>query len=111
MPNQRPQTQEQVGPTPRKMRNWMLVSYDIPDDKRRTKVMKTLYGYGRRVQYSVFECELRPADLDGLKTRLRRLIASDTDDVRFYQLCETCLGKTTMLGKAELHRHESYSVV
>lgn len=111
MAKRRASPQERIAPTPRKMRNWVLVSYDIPDDKRRTKVMKTLSGYGRRVQYSVFECELRPADLDELKARLRRLIAADLDDVRFYPLCEACLGKVTMLGKAELHRHATYSVL
>lgn len=111
MPKRQPHSREEVGPTPRKMRNWVLISYDIPDDRRRTKVMKTLSGYGRRVQYSVFECELRPADLENLKVRLRQLIHADADDVRFYQLCEACLGKTTMLGKAELHRHAPYSVV
>ncbi|MGP1372035.1 MAG: CRISPR-associated endonuclease Cas2, partial [Almyronema sp.] len=34
----------------------VLVVYDIPDDKRRTKLATFLEGYGRRVQYSVFEC-------------------------------------------------------
>lgn len=34
-------------------RQWTVVrSYDIADDKRRAKVMKTLEGYGQRAQYS-----------------------------------------------------------
>ena len=37
---------------------FILVSYDIPNDKRRLKVMKAVQDYGTRVQYSVFECEL-----------------------------------------------------
>jgi CRISPR-associated protein Cas2 len=35
-----------------------LVSYDIPDDRRRTRLAKLLKDYGGRVQYSVFECLL-----------------------------------------------------
>lgn len=35
-----------------------LISYDIPDDRRRVRVAKTLKDYGDRVQYSVFECIL-----------------------------------------------------
>ncbi|MGI0489366.1 CRISPR-associated endonuclease Cas2 [Pantanalinema rosaneae CENA516] len=35
-----------------------VVTYDIPCDKRRKKVADLLEGYGRRVQYSVFECVL-----------------------------------------------------
>jgi CRISPR-associated protein Cas2 len=100
-----------ISRAPRNRRTWVVVSYDIPDDKRRTKVMQTLEGYGRRAQYSVFECELRPADLDRLKARLRDLIDDQQDDVRFYPLCESCLRKTTLLGKAELLRHEPYIVV
>lgn len=102
---------ENVGQMPRNRRNWIVVAYDIPDDKRRTKVMKTLEGYGQRVQYSVFECEVRPADLERLKERLRTLVDKKQDDVRFYPLCESCLRKVTLLGKAELHRQQDYMVV
>jgi len=102
---------DSIGRAPRNRQQWVVVSYDIHDDKRRTKVMKTLAGYGERVQYSVFECELRPADLDRLKERLRDLIDERQDDVRFYPLCESCLRKTTMLGKAELQRQEPYVIV
>jgi CRISPR-associated protein Cas2 len=35
-----------------------VISYDIPDDKRRKKIADLLEGYGQRVQYSVFECQL-----------------------------------------------------
>lgn len=35
-----------------------LISYDIAVDKRRTKIAKLLEGFGQRVQYSVFECDL-----------------------------------------------------
>lgn len=95
----------------RKNRHWFVVSYDVTDDKRRTKVMKTLAGHGQRVQYSVFECELLPTTLEQLKHRLGQLIDAETDDVRFYLLCANCLPKATMLGKAKQHRHKSYVVV
>lgn len=35
-----------------------LVCYDITSDQVRNKIVKTLEGYGRRVQYSVLECDL-----------------------------------------------------
>ena len=95
----------------RNKRQWVAVAYDIPDDKRRRKVMKMLAGYGRWAQYSVFECEVRPADLERMVQRLRKLIRAELDDVRIYPLCETCLGKTIMLGKAEMHRHASITIV
>lgn len=98
-------------PAPRQRRHWVVVSYDIPDDRRRTKVMKTLEGYGRRVQFSVFECELLQSHLDKLKARLKALAQAEEDDIRFYDLCENCRGKVTMLGKAKPHRQEGYKVV
>jgi CRISPR-associated protein Cas2 len=35
-----------------------VVSYDIPEDRKRDRVSKTLLDFGARVQYSVFECIL-----------------------------------------------------
>lgn len=35
-----------------------VISYDISNDKIRTKIAKELENYGRRVQFSVFECRI-----------------------------------------------------
>jgi CRISPR-associated protein Cas2 len=102
---------EKVAPAQRSRRHWVVVSYDIPNDRRRTKVMKTLEGFGHRVQYSVFECELRPADLEKLKTRLKTLLEKTEDDIRFYDLCDNCQGKVTMLGQAKMYRAASSVIV
>lgn len=103
--------EEGNGGRAQKRRQWVVVSYDVVDDKRRTKVMKTLAGYGRWVQYSVFECEVRPADLIRLQERLRQIIHEEQDDVRFYILCDRCLERVTTLGKAQLYRHELHCVI
>ena len=56
------------------MRRFYLVSYDIPDDKRRVRVFKLMRGWGERVQYSVFCCQLNPRErlelIEELKTRM-----------------------------------------
>jgi len=41
---------------------FILVTYDIENDRRRTKIHKVLEGYGISVQYSVFECFLSDED-------------------------------------------------
>lgn len=64
---------------------FLIVSYDSPSNRRRYKVMKTLEGFGTRVQYSVFECNLKPKQIDDLRKRLRRLIDRE-DSVRLYFL-------------------------
>lgn len=93
-----------IEPVPlRRRTQWLVISYDVTDDKRRTKIMNTLAGHGRRVQYSVFECELRPDVLEKLVRRLQALIDTNQDDIRIYPLCENCLGKVQMLGRAQRH--------
>jgi len=49
-----------------------IVAYDIPSNRRRKKISDLLEGYGRRVQYSVFELMLSPAKYAELRQRLRR---------------------------------------
>ena len=68
----------------------MLVSYDVARDekgeKRLRKVAKTLENYGQRVQYSVFECLVEPAQWVELKAKLLKEINPDYDSLRFYSL-------------------------
>jgi len=90
---------------------FVVVSYDITNDRRRLKVMKTLEGFGERVQYSVFECRLKRQDLQRLKKRLKGLIQVEEDDVRFYLLCEQCVPRIIPLGKAKVTPEVQYLVV
>ena len=63
-----------------------VISYDIPDDKRRKKIADLLEGYGQRVQYSVFECQLNTEKYNDLRRRLRKIVKLEEDNVRFYPL-------------------------
>ncbi|WP_367872480.1 CRISPR-associated endonuclease Cas2 [Luteolibacter sp. Populi] len=70
---------------------YVLVTYDVstvtPAGKNRLrKVAKACLDYGQRVQNSVFECEVDPAQFVALRSRLLELIDSQTDSVRFYHL-------------------------
>ena len=51
-----------------------IVSYDIASDRLRNRIARTLEGYGRRVQYSVFECELSEKRYKELYEKLLKLI-------------------------------------
>lgn len=88
-----------------------IVCYDIPNDKRRTKVMKLLEGFGRRAQYSVFECDIDLTKADQLENRLRALIDEEEDDVRFYPLNKADLKRVRLVGKAELNESASHYIV
>jgi len=67
-----------------------IISYDVPDDRRRTKIAKLLESYGERVQKSVFEAHLDERGYADLRKRLARLIKAEEDNVRFYRLCAEC---------------------
>ncbi len=78
---------------------FILISYDIPDDKRRTKVSKALENFGTRVQYSVFECVLTRTQLDEVRKRLTAVVYLPEDSVRFYFLPEDAVPKIAILGQ------------
>jgi CRISPR-associated protein Cas2 len=75
-----------------------VVTYDLPCDKRRKKVSDLLEGYGCRVQYSVFECQLTHSKIKELRKRLSKVIKLDEDSVRFYPLSQHTLGQVEILG-------------
>jgi len=65
-----------------------VISYDIPDDRRRLRVSNLLKSYGERVQYSVFECWLSAVELGRLHKELEKRIEPDCDSVRIYRLAD-----------------------
>lgn len=81
--------------------DFYLVSYDIPDDRRRTKVASLLQDYGQRVQFSVFEVWLTQAMQRDLLTRLEKLILTEEDSVRLYWLCAACQKRVIALGQGK----------
>jgi CRISPR-associated protein Cas2 len=69
----------------------VLVSYDVMvtspgGPKRLRKVAKACTNYGQRVQYSVFECVIDPAQWAHLKNTLEKIIDDKTDSLRYYYL-------------------------
>ena len=69
----------------------IIISYDVsvtdPEGRRRLrKVAKLCQNYGFRVQNSVFECNIDPAQWISLKNQLLKCYAPDFDSLRFYNL-------------------------
>jgi CRISPR-associated protein Cas2 len=80
---------------------FILVSYDIPDNKRRTKLAKILEDYGQRVQYSVFECDLTAKQQAKLLKELKAVMVEQEDSIRVYRLCAECVKEIKALGQAK----------
>lgn len=71
-------------------KHFVVVAYDLPNDRRRTKLHTLLEDYGTPVQYSVFECLLTEKEMATMKKRIKRLIKPRLDQVRYYHLCASC---------------------
>jgi CRISPR-associated protein Cas2 len=76
----------------------VVVSYDVSDDKRRTRIHKVLKSYGQWMQFSLFECNVTDTQYAKLRSRLNRLIHPEEDSIRFYFLCACCASKIERIG-------------
>jgi CRISPR/Cas system-associated endoribonuclease Cas2 len=64
---------------------YVVISYDISDDRTRRRVANLLMDYGKRVQ--------------------------GNDSIRVYQLCESCVKNVVLLGKGELTEEAKFHLV
>lgn len=69
----------------------VLVTYDVSTsseggERRLRRVAKICLDYGQRVQNSVFECQLDPAQFVEMKARLFDVADLEHDSLRFYNL-------------------------
>ena len=69
----------------------VLITYDVKTETkagqaRLRKVSKKCQDYGQRVQNSVFECIIDPAQLKELQHILLKIIEPEEDSLRFYYL-------------------------
>ena len=82
----------------------VVVSYDVDTtdragQKRLRKVARTCEAMGCRVQNSVFEVLVNPAELVTLKGQLEEIIDKEKDSVRFYRLGSNWQNRIETMGK------------
>jgi len=85
---------------------FVLVSYDVATKdaggpQRLRRVAKVCKNYGQRVQYSVFECILDPAQWTVLRDQLIREIDKEKDSLRFYFLGSNWRRRVEHIGAKE----------
>ena len=89
----------------------IVVSYDVPDDRRRTKLAHNLKDFGERVQYSVFEFLLDEAQVAKLRQRIEGLVDLTEDSVRIYRFCADCGAKLEIVGLGVVTEHQKVYIV
>ena len=90
---------------------FFVVTYDISDDGRRVRVARCMEDFGRRVQWSVFDCLLDEPDLARLKHRLALIIDQEKDSVRLYRLCGRCRQAIEVMGAGSVRQDQSLVVL
>lgn len=89
----------------------IILTYDISDNKLRTRFSKFLEKYGYRLQYSVFEINNSKRILsliqEEIKSRFSKCF-SETDSVMIFDMSETC--KITKYGYAK-HQDEDFIIL
>ena len=71
----------------------LLLTYDISNTKNRTKVATLLEGYGYRVNFSVFELDIKKYKLDELIKNIEEF-CDKNDSIRIYAFSVDTIAKS-----------------
>ena len=78
---------------------------------RLRRVAKICVKYGQRVQNSVFECSLDPAQFETMKSELMKAADLTRDSLRFYNLGKNWKRKVEHVGAKEAYDPEGFLCV
>ena len=95
---------------------FVLVTYDVNTEsaagrKRLAKIAKICMSKGQRVQNSVFECLLEPADYVKLKSDIGRIIDPVQDSVRLYYMGDNYKQHIELIGTQPINRQDDILVL
>ena len=80
------------------MKQFVVIAYDIADDRRRQRIAKVLVTFGIRCNESVFECLLTQAKIHKMLQQLNMLANEKEDSILIYYLCKPCVMKRETIG-------------
>lgn len=94
----------------------VLITYDVNTEdaagrRRLRQIAKQCVNYGQRVQNSVFECLLDPAQCRTLQAKLCKLMAPARDSLRFYYLGKNYENKIEHFGCRQTYPPEETLMV
>jgi len=94
----------------------VLITYDVETTtpagrKRLRQVAKQCVNFGQRVQNSVFECLVDPAQFAELKHRLGSIIDKEKDSLRYYKLGNNRHGRIEQSGIKSSYNPEDTMII
>ncbi|MDN0068446.1 CRISPR-associated endonuclease Cas2 [Collinsella ihumii] len=95
---------------------YVLITHDVATgedggERRLRRVAKTRVKYGQRVQCSVFECLLDPAQFELLKHELAEIIDEERDSLLFYNLGKNWKRRVERLGANDSYDPEGLLLI
>ena len=100
----------QEGGSPAESRYYVLVLFDISDQKKYRLLLRILKRYATRIQKSVFEAYLKPRQIQCMTDNIESLMASERyydqgDNVRIYRIASKC--NATIFGQCSIAQYET----
>lgn len=94
----------------------LLITYDVNTEtlegkKRLRKIAKICENYGQRVQNSVFECLVDPAQKTALCHKLEKEINKNLDSLRYYQLGKNWQNRVQHIGAKDTYDPEGSLII
>ena len=90
-------------------KEFVLIIYDIVDNRKRVKMAKLLSGYGKRVQKSAFEAMISESLYRKLVAEIPQLICEEEDSVRVYRIMG--YGEVSLFGVNESLEDEEVIII
>lgn len=95
---------------------YLLITYDVSTsslngEKRLRQVARVCQNFGQRVQSSVFECLVDPAQFVTLKHQLLSIIDNELDSLRIYQLGKNYQRQISTFGKVTSYEVEGDLII
>lgn len=89
----------------------VLVSYDVNTEdregrRRLRRIARQCENWGQRVQFSVFECLVEPAQWTALRAALIKIMDVEKDSLRFYFLGANWKKRVEHVGAKEAYDPE-----
>ena len=90
-----------------------LLVYDIPDDRKRTKIADACLDYGLdRIQYSAFVGQLRPTHQDELMLKIKKILGKKAGNIQLFTLCADDWAKRKLIEqKPALEQKDKNNVI
>lgn len=89
----------------------ILLTYDITDPKRLTRMHKFMKEFGVNTQKSVFECDIDDIGLKRIRDYCKSALDISEDSVRVYKICSGCMKKVELSGLGLKITQLDYAVI